>query len=118
LTQEADRRNLKYLSLESSVDAAEAAIGHKDYAEAQRELQTALGKSEKMGARYQSARIHYLLGTSLRLAGDRSDASQHYRLALNLLEDMRKDVGAEKLLDRSDLKAMFTESSKFASATN
>ena len=118
LTQEADRRNLKYLSLESSVDAAEAAIGHKDYAEAQRELQTALGKSEKMGARYQSARIHYLLATSLRLAGNRSDASQHYRLVLNLLDDMRKDAGAEKLLERSDLKAMFTESSKFASATN
>jgi len=118
LTQEADRRNLKYLSLESSVDAAEGLIGRKDFAVAQRELQAALGTSEKMGTRYQSARIHYLLGTALRLAGNRADASQHYRLALNLLDDMRKDAGAEKLLDRSDLKVMFTEASKFAAATN
>jgi tetratricopeptide (TPR) repeat protein len=118
LIQEADRRNLKYLSLQSSVDEAEALIGRKDFTGAQRELQTALGTSEKMGARYESARIHYLLATSLRLGGSQSEASEHYRLALNLLEDMRKDAGAEKLLDRSDLKAMFTEASKFASATN
>jgi len=116
LTQEADSRNLKYLSLESSVDGAEAMIARKDFIGAEQELQTALGKSEKMGARFQSARIHYLLGSALRQSGHSSDAPQHYRVALNLMEDMQKDAGAEKLLDRADLKSMFTEATQFAAA--
>ncbi len=118
LMQEADSRNLKHLSMESSVDAAEALIARKDYTQAERELQTALGKSEKLGARYQIARIHYLLATALRLGGNRPDASEHYRLALNLIEDMQKDAGAEKLLQRSDMKSMFAEVSRFAAAAN
>ena len=115
LTQEADSHNLKYLSLESAVDGAEAMIIRKDFSGAQQELQTALGKSEKMGSRFQSARIHYLLGSALRQSGS-SDAPQHYRLALSLMEDMQKDAGAEKLLDRPDLKYMFTEATRFAAA--
>jgi tetratricopeptide (TPR) repeat protein/predicted Ser/Thr protein kinase len=118
LTQEADNRNLKYLSLESFVDAAEAIIARKDYAGAQRELQATLGKSEKLGSRYQSARIHYLLGVALRLSGSKTDASQHYVAALNLMNEMQKDAGAEKLLERSDLKAMFTEATRFATTNN
>jgi len=118
LMQQADSRNLKYLSLESSVDAAEAMIERKGYAEAQQELQTDLGKSEQLGSRYQSARIHYLLASALRLGGNGSDASEQYRLALSSIEDMRKDAGGEKLLERSDLKSMFTEASRFASAKN
>jgi tetratricopeptide (TPR) repeat protein/predicted Ser/Thr protein kinase len=114
LTQQADSRNLKHLSLESSVDTAEAIIARKDYAGAQRELQAALGKSEKLGSRYQSARIHYLLGMSLRLSGNKADASQQYATALSQMNEMQKDSGAEKLLDRSDLKAMFAEATQYA----
>jgi tetratricopeptide (TPR) repeat protein len=118
LKQQADSRHLKYLSLESSIGGAEALITGKRYAEAQQELQTDLGTSEKLGSRYQTFRIHYLLGTALRLSGNPSDASQHYRLALSLLEEMQKDAGAEKLLERSDLKRMFTEATRFAPAKN
>ena len=118
LTQEADSRNLRYLSLESSVDEAEAVMQRKRYAEARQELQTDLGKSERLGSRYQSMRIHYLLATTLRLGGNSSDASEQYRQALALMEDMRKDSGAEKLLDRSDLKPMFAEASRFAVTNN
>jgi hypothetical protein len=32
------------------------------------------------------------------------------------MEDMQKDAGAEKLLDRADLKSMFTEATQFAAA--
>jgi tetratricopeptide (TPR) repeat protein/predicted Ser/Thr protein kinase len=114
LTQEADSRNLKYLSLQSSVDMAEAMIEHKSYAEARQELQTDLGKGEKLGSLYQNARIHYLLASAFRLSGNQSDASPHYQMALGLIEDMRKDPGAEKLLQRSDLKSMFSEASQSA----
>jgi tetratricopeptide (TPR) repeat protein/predicted Ser/Thr protein kinase len=118
LTEQADGRNLKYLSLESSVDAAEAIIARKDYAGAERELQAAMGKSEKLGSRYRSARIHFLLGVALRLSGNHSDAAQHYAAALNLINEMQKDAGAEKLLERSDIKAMFAEATQFATARN
>jgi len=118
LKQQADSRNLKYLSLESSAGMAEAMIGSKDYSHAQQELQTDLSKSEKLGSRYLSARIHYLLANALRLSGNGSEASAHYQQALSLLEEMRKDPGAEKLLDRPDLKSMLSEATRFAAAKN
>ncbi len=118
LMQQADSRGLKYLSLESSVDLAEAMIQRKGYAQAEQELQTDLGKSEKLGSRYQTARVQYLLASALRLAGNGSEASDHYRLALSSIDDMRKDAGAEKLLERADLKSMSTEASQFAAAKN
>jgi tetratricopeptide (TPR) repeat protein len=110
LAQQADSHALKYFSLESSVDMAEAMVNAKDYSHAQQELETDLGRSEKLGLRYQSARIHYLLGKALRLGGNSADASRHYRQALNLIDEMRKEPGAEKLLERSDPKAIYTES--------
>jgi tetratricopeptide (TPR) repeat protein len=116
--QLADSRSLKYLSLESSVDVAEAMIGNKDYFHAQQELQADLTRSEKLGSRYLSARIQYLLGNALRLGGNSADAPEHYRRALGLIDDMRKEPGAEKLLERSDLKSIVTEASQFVHATN
>jgi tetratricopeptide (TPR) repeat protein len=118
LTQQADSRNLKYLSLQSSVDTAEALIARKDYSGAQQELQSDLGKSEKLGSKFQTARIQYLLGVALRSAGNQADASQHYRATLKLIDDIQKDEGAEKLLERSDVKAMFNEASRYAGSNN
>jgi eukaryotic-like serine/threonine-protein kinase len=118
LTQQADDRNLKYLSLESSVDSAEVMIHSKDYSHAQRELQTDLGRSEKLGARYLSTLTHYLLGDAYRLSGDGADASSQYRQALTLMDEMHNEPGAEKLLDRSDLKSLYNEASRFVAAKN
>jgi tetratricopeptide (TPR) repeat protein len=118
LAQQAGSRGLKYLSLQSSVDMAEAMISSKDYSHAQQELQTDLLTSEKLGSRYQSARIHYFLGNALRLSGNPADASGHYRQALSLIDDMRKEPGAEKLLERADLKSLFAQASQFAPAKN
>ncbi len=117
LMQQADSRNLKYLSLQSSVDTAEALIARKNYSGAQQELQSDLGKSEKLGSKFQTARIQYLLGTTLRAAGSQGDAS-HYRATLKLIDEMQKDDGAEKLLERSDVKTMFTEATRYAGSNN
>ena len=116
IKQQADSRNLKYLSLESSVDAADAMVQRSAYRQAEQELQTDLGRSEKLGSRYQSARIQSLLGAALRLEGNQSEASQHYRLAVKLIDDMSKDAGAEKLLNRPDIKAIYSEASEFSNA--
>jgi eukaryotic-like serine/threonine-protein kinase len=118
LMEQADSRDLKYVSLETSIDVAEAMIDRKGYAQAEQELQTDLGKSEKLGSHYQTARVHYLLANALRLGGNGSEASEHYRTAISSIEDMRKDAGAEKLLERADLKSMFADASKFSTVKN
>ena len=59
-----------------------------------------------------SARSHYLLATIERDSGNRSDALDHYREVLRLLDAMKKDPGAEKLLQRSDFKVIYDESTR------
>jgi len=64
----------------------------------------------------ETARIHYLLGTAIRLGGSPRDAVNEYAQALRLLDDMKKEPGAEHLLDRSDLKNIYAESNRWFSA--
>jgi tetratricopeptide (TPR) repeat protein len=105
---------LKYLSIDSSVYMAEAIMNSKNYSAARQELEQQLGKSEKLGLRMATAKIQYLLGDSLRLGGSTGEAAGHYREALRLLDEMKKEPGAEHLLDRSDLHAMYEEATRGA----
>jgi eukaryotic-like serine/threonine-protein kinase len=114
LSGEASQATLKYLSLASSTGMAEAMIALKDYSHARQELERALGNSEKLGSRYQSARIHYLLGNALRLGGKSAEATSHYRQSLALINEMSKEPGAEKLTERFDIHALFTQASRWA----
>lgn len=114
LTQQADSLGLKYLSVVSSVLLAEAMIKNNEYAPARQELQRDLGKSEKLGLRLESARIHYLLATGLRLSGSASEATGQYRETQRLLENIGKEPGAEHLSDRYDLKPIYVEIKQFA----
>ncbi|HET9308964.1 MAG TPA: tetratricopeptide repeat protein [Candidatus Sulfotelmatobacter sp.] len=114
LTQRADSLGLKYLSVVSSVLLAEAMIKNNEYAPARQELQRDLGKSEKLGLRLESARIHYLLATDLRLSSSASEATGQYREAQRLLETVGKEPGAEHLSDRYDLKPIYAEIKQFA----
>jgi serine/threonine protein kinase/tetratricopeptide (TPR) repeat protein len=115
IIQEADRLNLKYLSVRASVDLAQALIDTKDYARARQELERALGRSEKLGSRLETARIHYLMGDAMRLAGETSDASRQYQQALQIFDALKKEQGAERLLDRFDLKTIYAEASRWVS---
>ena len=105
--QEAGNLHLKYYWLRSSVDLAEAMIKIKDYTHARQELETALSSSEKLGLRLETARIHSLLGDALRFSGNASDADRQHELARGMFEELKKDPGAEHLLERSDLAAMY-----------
>ena len=111
---QADALGTKYLSVDCSVSLADALIKSKDYAHARQELQRSLSKSEKLGLRLENARIHYLLGTALRLSGSASEAAAQYREALRLLDEIRKEQGADHLIDRYDLKPIFAEATQFA----
>ena len=63
--------------------------------------------ADKLGMQPLSARAHYLLATIERDSGNGSEAQDNYREALRLLDAMKKDPGAEKLLQRSDFKAIY-----------
>jgi eukaryotic-like serine/threonine-protein kinase len=111
LQQRADDLGLKYASVECSVWMAEAMIQGHDYAAAQQELKRALLRSDQLGMQPLSARAHYLLAIAERKSGDRNDAQPDDRQALALLDGMKKDPGAEKILQRSDFKAMYEQAS-------
>jgi tetratricopeptide (TPR) repeat protein len=114
LVRQADAQGSKYISVACSVLMAEAMMTDKDYSHARQELQRSLARSEKLGLRLESARIHYLLGTSLRLSGSASEATAQYREARNLLDEIRKEQGAEHVIERYDLKPIYAEASRFA----
>jgi eukaryotic-like serine/threonine-protein kinase len=118
VVKQADSLNLKYLSLSSAIEIDQATINSKDYIRARRDLERDLGRSEKLGTRLQSARIHYLLGEAIRLVGNSRDAVAQYAQALRLFDELKKDAGAEHLLDRPDLKQMYATGNQYFSASN
>jgi tetratricopeptide (TPR) repeat protein len=114
LVDQADKTGEKYFSVQASLELAHAFVDLKDYPHARQELDRALARSEKMGLRGLQAEAHYFLGTLLRLSGKAADASAEYQAALKLLEQIRSEPGAEKTLDRYDLKTIYTESNRWA----
>jgi Tfp pilus assembly protein PilF len=91
---------------------AETLFQRRDYSGAQEELKRALLRSDKLGMQPLSARAHYLLAIIERDSGNSSEAQDNYREALRLLDAMKKDPGAEKLLQRADFKAIYEESTR------
>lgn len=114
--QESESLHLKYYWLRSSVDLGEAMIKTKDQSHARQQLEAILSTSEKLGLRLETARIHSLLGEALQSAGNSADASRQYQTAVAILEELKKDPGADHLLDRSDLRPLYAEASHAAVA--
>lgn len=109
LVAQADSLGLKFLALQVSTTMAEAAAKTKDYSHARQMLEQLLGQSDKLGLRMEEARVQYLLGSVLRSTGDESGSASHYREAVRLLNEAQKEPGAQNLLQRNDLKAMYDE---------
>ena len=112
LAQEADTLGLEYLSAECSIYLAEALVSAKDYSRARQELERAVARTEKLGLRTLSAQGYYLLATILRATGKGKEAAPHFRQALRLLDEIRKEAGAEKVIERADLKSIYTDSTR------
>jgi tetratricopeptide (TPR) repeat protein len=113
LMQQADSQGRKYISVLASTLFAEAMIAGGGQVPARQELQRNLGKSERLGTRLETARIHFLLGKTLRLTGSTSDARSQYLQAKSLLDEIAKEQGAEHLLERYDLKPIYDEIKQF-----
>ncbi len=76
----------------------------------------ALLRADKVGLKPLSAKAHFLLANSLHESGNQAEAQQEYRNTLQLLDSMRKEPGADKILQRSDFKAMYDEATRGAQA--
>ena len=113
LAQEADALGLKYLAFEASLYLAQAELDTKNYSRARQDLERTLVRSDKLGLRALTAQIQYLLGTALRLSGSQEEAGPHYKESVHLLDEIRKEAGAEKLLQRSDLNSVYNEASRW-----
>ena len=114
LLQQTESIGLKYAQVECSVSMAEAMVKIKDSSHARQELERALLQADKLGLKPLSAKVHYLLAGILRASGDQDEALQHYQDALQLINAMHDDPGADKILERSDLKTMYEEATQWS----
>ncbi len=106
LMGQADASGLKYQSAECSLYLGAALIGMKDFRQARTELESAVTKSDNLGARAVLARSHYFLGEALRLGGDSAAAAGHYTKARQTVEEMKSEARSDGLLTRYDLKPL------------
>ncbi len=110
VADEAEALGLKYLSIECSIYEAEGGMQLKDYSASRQRLERAVLQSEKLGLQPLLLRAHFFLARWSRDKGATDDATSHYRQALNLLDGIKKDPGADKVTERADFKAIYAES--------
>jgi tetratricopeptide (TPR) repeat protein len=110
LIERADEASLKYSSVEASLYMAEAMMQGHDNIHARQEVLRDLPKADKLGQQVLSAHAHYILATIARESNDTAEEQNNYRLVTQALDTMKKDQGAEKLLQRADLKQMYDDS--------
>ena len=111
LGEEADSLGLKHLSTICLVYRGEAMIGLKDYAGSQKELKSAVLRSEKLGLRVLQAQSHYQLGRALELSGKSGDATAQYQEARRAGDDVQKETQNEAVTKRADLAEIFAKKS-------
>jgi Tfp pilus assembly protein PilF len=85
----------------------------KNFAQARQELERDIAQTERLGLNPLSAQAQFFLAGVLRESGSTSDAQDHYRQALRLIDAMTKDLGADKLLNRSDFSTISTDSKRW-----
>src|SRR5580704_4280316 len=117
LAQQADSQRLKYEAVQCSLDLGEALMNTKALPQARLELERALTRSEKLGLRSLQARGEYLLATASRLSGSNSLALDHYHQSLHLLDEIRKEAGNDKIMDRADFVAISNDAKRWAASS-
>jgi eukaryotic-like serine/threonine-protein kinase len=112
LIQDADSMGLKAESVEASVYLGEALLAMNQVNAGKEELDTALGRAEKLGLRVEQARAQFLLGNASAQSGKAKEAVSHYRQSVVILESISKEEGATRVLERADLKDIYRAAAK------
>ena len=95
---------------------AEAMLRGHDNARAQEELRRALLRADKIGLKPLSAKAIFCWAPRSMRRAKRPEAQQEFRTTLQLLDDMRKDPGADKILERVDFKTIYDEATSDSQA--
>jgi tetratricopeptide (TPR) repeat protein len=111
LAAQAETLGLKQMAVECTIYLGEAMLQARDYSHARQELERAQLRSDQLGLKPLTAQVQYLLATTLRASGSAVEAQEHYRDSLRLLDAMRQESGAEKILQRADFKAIHDDAS-------
>ena len=106
LAVQAESQGLKYESLRCHLDLAEGLIITKALPQARTELERTLTQTERLGLKYLQVRAEFLLGNDFRAGGSSSLANDHYRRALQLLNDIEKEAGNSRIMKRADFAAI------------
>jgi eukaryotic-like serine/threonine-protein kinase len=109
LTPRADALGLAYYSAECSIALAEALLRSSRHPEAEAVLDQALRKAARRGLRVQVAQIRYLMGERLHQDGSETEARRHYREAVRIIDDLRKEAGTDDILKRADLGSVYRD---------
>jgi tetratricopeptide (TPR) repeat protein len=112
LAQNADQLGLKSLSVECSVDLAQAELANRNTAAAQQELGLTLARAQNLGLRVLEAKTQALQGKVAAKGGKSSEATLHYRQVTTILDGIRKEDNSSKVLNRADLKDLYEEAQK------
>ncbi|MGB9031221.1 MAG: tetratricopeptide repeat protein [Acidobacteriaceae bacterium] len=112
LVQDAGAAGLKALSVECSVYLAQAEIATKNNSGAAQELGLTSARAENLGLRVLQAKTEYLEGVLEAKSGKGSEAALHYRQAVSILDSVSKEDGSSKVLDRADLKSIYSDAQK------
>ena len=103
--RQSESAGLAYLSVYASVHSAEAYVKAGDHRAARAEVNRTLARAETLGLGELVLRCHYVLASTLRLAGD-PQARKEYESTLRMIDALKREDGNDKLLHRADLKAL------------
>lgn len=118
LAEDTDSLGLKALSVECSIYTGQALIQKKDRKGAETELDRALARADKLGLRVLLAQAHYWLAQSALQSGNTREATPHFRQVVSILEEISKEDGSAKILERADLSPIYQESRKSFQGAN
>ncbi len=110
IRDEARSMGLKPLAVRAAIAYAQALLTTDNAEAASQELESAIGQTDKMGMLLERARAEFLLGNALTRTGKPKEAPLHYRETERILASIvSREKSAVHLLDRPDLKNMYSE---------
>jgi tetratricopeptide (TPR) repeat protein/TolB-like protein len=103
--RDADALGLKPLAAEGSLYLGITLLRSRNVRAARSELESALSRNERLGARALVAQAHHFLAEAARASGDGKSADTHAAQARRILDELQKESGAD-IAKRHDLMAL------------
>jgi tetratricopeptide (TPR) repeat protein len=107
LSEQMDSVGLRYISTACLLLQGEALIGMKDYDAAEKDLKTAILRSQKQGLLVLQAQSHFELAKALQLSGKAPEASTQEQEVQRLAASILKEAQADTVRRRADLAPLF-----------